>query len=214
MKELYLLSGLGANKRVFDFIDLPGFKLNHVEWIEPLDNESIEGYANRLLAQIPDKRPILIGLSFGGMLAIEIGKIIETEKIILISSAKTVNDIPVSFRTIGKSKIHKIIPPRLLKSVNPFTYWFFGTKTKKEKELLATILRETDEVFLKWAINKIACWQNVTTLNNVTHIHGTNDKILPLTSADYKISNGGHLMILNKGNELSRIILEILDSRL
>jgi len=210
MREIYLLSGLGADKRVFDFIDLPGFKLNHVCWIDPLDNESIEGYAKRLLAQIPAARPTLIGLSFGGMLSIEIGKIIETEKIILISSAKTLADIPLSFRKMARLGIHKVIPPRLFKSVNPFTYWFFGTKSKKEKDLLAAILKDTDETFFTWAIGKIAAWKNVTTLRNVMHIHGTNDKVLPCMSADFKISNGGQLMILDNGEEVSRIILEIL----
>ncbi|MEJ7646186.1 MAG: alpha/beta hydrolase [Chryseolinea sp.] len=210
MREIYLLSGLGADRRVFNFLELPSFKLNHVHWIEPRDNESIEGYAKRLLAQIPVARPTLIGLSFGGMMAIEIGKIIETEKIILISSAKTIGDIPASLRKLARFGIYKVIPPRLLKSVNPFTYWFFGTKAKKERDLLAAILRDTDETFFSWAIGKIAAWKNVTTLRNVTHIHGTNDKILPFMSADFEIKGGGHLMILDNGKEVSNIILEIL----
>ena len=70
MKELYLLSGLGADKRVFDCLDLSGFKLNHIVWIDPLDNETIEDYAQRLLLQIPASRPTLMGVSFGGIMAI------------------------------------------------------------------------------------------------------------------------------------------------
>ena len=88
MKELYLISGLGADKRVFDFLDLPGFKIHHIEWVEPGDHETVENYAKRLLNQIRTVKPILIGLSFGGLIAIEIGKLMETEKIILISSAR------------------------------------------------------------------------------------------------------------------------------
>jgi pimeloyl-ACP methyl ester carboxylesterase len=210
MRELYLLSGLGADRRVFDFIKLPGFNLNHVAWVEPFAHESLGDYAKRLLMQIPTKRPILIGMSFGGMIAIEIGKLIETERIILISSAKTVSDIPLSFRTIGRLGFYKLIPPKYLKSVNPGTHWMFGAKTKEEKELLTKILKDTDEIFLEWAITRIATWRNVTVLKNVIHIHGTNDRILPLTSADYIIPNGGHFMIVNKADELSRIILKIL----
>ena len=62
MKEIYLLSGLGADKRVFDLIDLSDFKLNHVEWIDPFDDEPIENYAQRLLTQITTPKPILIGV--------------------------------------------------------------------------------------------------------------------------------------------------------
>src|SRR6188474_3274769 len=101
MKEIYLLSGLGADKRVFDFVDFSGFNVNHIDWIEPQDNESLERYASRLLEQIKTPRPSLIGVSFGGMVAVEIAKLMETNKIIIVSSAKTKLDIPIHFRMVG-----------------------------------------------------------------------------------------------------------------
>lgn len=52
MKELFLISGLGADRRVFEFLDLREYKLNFIEWIQPLRNESIESYARQLLDQI------------------------------------------------------------------------------------------------------------------------------------------------------------------
>jgi pimeloyl-ACP methyl ester carboxylesterase len=210
MREIYLLSGLGADKRVFDFIDLSGFKVNHVDWVDPGDNESIENYAKRLLAQIKAERPTIIGVSFGGMMAVEIAKQIQTEKIILISSAKTKFEIPFYFRVVGQLRIHKLIPTRIFKSVNRLTYWFFGTNKKKENELLRSIIQETDSRFLSWAVDKIVNWRNMTLLTNLTHIHGSNDKILPLKKADFKILNGGHLMIMNKGAEISGMIHKIL----
>jgi hypothetical protein len=97
-----------------------------------------------------------------------------------------------------------------LKTVNRLTFWFFGTKNKKENELLTTIIKATDSKFLKWAGDKIVAWRNTTSLRNLIHIHGTADKILPLKTADYKIYNGGHLMIVNKGEELGGLIKEIL----
>jgi pimeloyl-ACP methyl ester carboxylesterase len=210
MREIYLLSGLGADKRVFDFVDLSGFKLNHVDWIDPTDNESIESYAKRLLVQIRTKRPTIIGVSFGGMLTVEIAKQIETEKVILISSAKTRFDIPFYFRIIGQLGLNKLVPSRIFKTVNSLTYWFFGTTKKKEKELLKAIIKETDRKFLSWAIDKIVNWRNTTLLTDLTHIHGTDDKILPFKTADIKVSNGGHLMIINKGNDISGLIRQIL----
>jgi len=96
--ELYLLSGLGADRRVFDFLDLHGFKLIHIEWIKPLDDEKIESYARRLLDQIKSTRPTLVGVSFGGIIAIEIAKQVETNEVILISSATTKAAIPFRYR--------------------------------------------------------------------------------------------------------------------
>ena len=72
MKELFLFSGLGADKRVYEYLDLSAYKVNHVDWIDPLPNESIEEYAGRLSGKIGKNNPILAGVSFGGMVAIEI----------------------------------------------------------------------------------------------------------------------------------------------
>lgn len=210
MKEIYLLSGLGADKRVFDFVDFSGFSINYVEWISPLDNESLESYAKRLLGQIKTDRPVIIGVSFGGMVTVEIGKIIDTEKIILISSAKNRFDLPFYFRIAGQLGLNKIIPKSFFKSTNLLTYWFFGTKTDKEKKLLKGIINDTDSKFLLWAIDKIVNWRSTTLLTNLTHIHGTNDKILPMRTSNFKVTNGGHLMIVNKGKEIGDLIRKIL----
>jgi esterase/lipase len=209
MKEIYLLSGLGADKRVFEFLDLSGFKVNHVDWIEPTDNETIQSYAQRLIKQITTDRPTIIGVSFGGIMTIEIAKIIETEKLILISSARTKNDIPIYYQLVGRLGINKIVPTWILKNVNPFTYWFFGTKTKKQKDLLKEILKGTEGKFLKWAIDKIVNWENVTELKNVKTIHGTADRILPFKTADFIINNGGHLMIIDKSDELNEVLKQL-----
>lgn len=210
MREVYLLSGLGADKRVFDFIDFSGFKISHVDWVEPLDKETIESYANRLLPQIKASKPILLGVSFGGMVTVELAKQIETEKVILVSSAKTKFEIPIFFRLVGQLGLNKIVPTKCLKAVNDLTYWLFGAKTKTERDLLKSIILETDDRFLEWAIDKIVNWRNTATVTNLTHIHGTNDKILPLVTADYKVINGGHLMVVSKGDELSGVLRKIL----
>lgn len=210
MRDIYLLSGLGADKRVFNFIDLSGFNVTHITWVAPKDNESIEHYANRLIAQIPTSRPIIVGVSFGGMMAVEIAKQIETEKVILISSAETKFDVPLYFRGVGQLRLNKIMSTKMFKTVNVFTYWFFGTKTEKEKQLLRSIIHDTDNKFLSWAIDKIANWNNTTKLSNTAHIHGDADKIIPIRTADFTIAGGGHLMILNRGAELSELIRKIL----
>lgn len=210
MKEVYLLSGLGADRRVFDAVDLSGFKTNHVTWVDPEGNESLEHYAKRLLGQIKTQRPILIGVSFGGMMAIEIAKLLETEKVVVISSVKTGLELPWYFRMAGFLRLHKLIPIALFKSVNKATYWLFGTTLQQERELLKVIVRETDPKFLAWAIDKIVTWRNTTLLPNLIHIHGTNDRILPAQSPDQAISNAGHWMIVNKGKEISGLIRQLL----
>jgi pimeloyl-ACP methyl ester carboxylesterase len=213
MQEIYVLSGLGADERVFKSIDFGVNKIQFVNWIQPLPNESIDDYSKRLLNQIKVTKPTLIGLSFGGMMAIEISKHIEVQKIILIASAKTKKEIPFYFRVIGFFRIHKVIPVSFLKKSNFITNWFFGAKNKENQVLLKAILKDTDSTFLKWAIDKILGWKNVDRPKNVLHIHGDADKILPLpfVNYDYKISEGGHLMTITHAKEISKTIQDILD---
>jgi len=208
--ELYLLSGLGADRRVFDFLDLHGFKLIHIDWIKPLEDEKIESYAGRLLEQIKTHRPTLIGVSFGGMIAIEIAKLIETNKVVLISSAITKAGIPLHHRLAGSLWLNKLIPAPLYRKANFVVYWLFGVKKKKEKELLKAIMDDADNDFVDWATNRIVNWKNEEVLSNVITIHGTADLILPYKKADHVVQHGGHLMIVTKAEEVSRIIRKVL----
>jgi pimeloyl-ACP methyl ester carboxylesterase len=209
-KNAYILSGLGADERVFQGIDFFAHKITFIKWIPPLKKETIENYATRISAQIKSTKPTLIGLSFGGIVAIEIAKQIEIEKIILIASVKSKNEIPFYYRIAGQINLHKIFPARLLKSSNFISNWFFSTKSAFDKQLLKRILHETDPKFLKWAIDKIVKWKNTSSIKNIYHIHGTYDKILPIqfVSCNLKIKKGGHLMTLNKVKELNKVLKE------
>ena len=208
IKNLYIFSGLGADERVFQKLDFSDFSVTFIKWIIPQDKETIEDYTTRLIEQIKTPNPTLIGLSFGGMIAIEVAKQIETEKIILISSAKTKKEIPFYYRFAGKIKLHKIMPDRILKSSNFMINWFFGANSTFEKQLLKQILIDTNPAYLKWAIDKIANWKNETIIYNTYHIHGTKDRLLPISYVNYneKIKKGSHLMVLNKSEELNRVL--------
>ncbi|WP_309607749.1 alpha/beta hydrolase [Flavobacterium sp.] len=212
MKQIYLFSGLGADYRAFEKLDFSDFYITHINWIIPNKDESIENYAYRISIQIKAKNPILIGLSFGGMVAVEVAKFVEVEKIILLASAKTKYEIPFYYKIPGKLKLHKLIPASILKRANFLSYWFFGVENKSEKQLLKSILKDTDSIFLKWALDKIVTWKNTVTKKGLIHIHGTSDRILPLkfVKADFKIKNGGHFMTLNKNIELSNLIESII----
>lgn len=209
-REIYIFSGLGADERVFQRLDFSDFSITFIKWIVPLETETIENYATRLLDQITTTKPTLIGLSFGGLIAVEVAKQIDTEKVILIASAKTKNEIPFYYRFAGQLGLHKLLPTKLLKNSNFITNWFFGTSSTFDKQLLKQILIDTDPIFLKWAIDKVARWTNQTQTENIFHIHGTSDRILPLNfvKSNLTIKKGGHLMTLNKADEINNILIQ------
>ncbi len=210
---VYLFSGLGVDERVFRNLDLHDYDTVHIRWIIPQKNEAIEEYAKRISQQIKTENPILIGLSFGGMMAIEVAKIIDTEKIILISSAKIKTEIPWYFRLAGTTRIHRVLPDFILTRSNAMLNWFFGVQSPEEKLLLKTILLESDPDFNRWGIDKIVTWRNTFIPGNLTHIHGTSDRILPFryVESDFMIERGGHFMTLNKATEISVILKKLLN---
>ena len=210
--EIYIFSGLGADERVFQKLDFSGLTITFIHWIIPEEKETIEHYATRLLSQIKTTKPTLIGLSFGGLIAVEVAKQMDTEKVVLIASAKTKSEIPFYYRLAGRIKIHRLLPAALLKKSNLLSNWFFGASSTFDKEILKTILKETDSTFLVWAIDKVVRWTNQTELKNVKHIHGTADRILPIRfiKCDFKVKNGGHFMTLNKASELTKLIRELI----
>jgi pimeloyl-ACP methyl ester carboxylesterase len=210
MKKLFLLSGLGADKRVFDFLDLSAYKLQHIVWVKPVTGERMADYAKRLLPQIANDRPILMGVSFGGMIALEIAKLISVEKVILISSAKSSDAIPSYFKWMAKLRIQKLMPRGALKQPNEMLYWLFGVSSKEHRALLSAILADTDESFFTWAIETITAWKNDIRADSVIQIHGTKDRILNLQTADYIVEGGGHLMVVTRAKEITNILKNIL----
>lgn len=207
-EKIYIFSGLGADKRVFKYIKFNNFEPVFINWITPINNESIEHYSKRISQKIEYENPIILGISFGGIIAVEINKIIKTKKIILLSTVKTREELPRFYSIIGKLGILNFLPTRLLKSTNFITHYFFGTISKEDKSTLKEIIKDTDPLFLKWALHKILNWTNTEKPINAIHIHGTNDKIIPhlKTNCDIEIHQGGHLMTLNKFEDLNRII--------
>ncbi|HXS36762.1 MAG TPA: alpha/beta hydrolase [Flavipsychrobacter sp.] len=208
MKSIYCISGLGADHRIFKKLSIKNAELIHIPWLKYDKNESVSHYAEKLSAKIPGDNPTILGLSFGGMLAVEIAKGRATEKIFLISSSKTANELP---RLKGFLKFiiqSNLLPAGFFTIPNRIIFKRFGADTKEKRELLADILKDTDGGFVKWALRALLSWDNSTYPGNVTHIHGTTDRILPseLVHPDYWIEKGTHMMVYDRADEIGNII--------
>ena len=208
MRHLYLFSGLGADERAFQNLHFAGCQTHFIQWLPPRPKETISQYAGRLAAQITTRDPVLIGLSFGGMVAAEVAKLVAAEKIILISSAKTKHELPPYYRLAGWLKLDQLMPAKAFIKPNRLNNWLFGCHNEDDRQLLAEILQDTDPVFFKWAIGQIVRWRNTTVHPSLVHIHGSADRILPplFVRADFTLQNGGHFMVVNRAAEINHIL--------
>lgn len=212
MKKVYFISGLGADKRAFSFLDLSFCDPVFIEWIDPLEKETLKGYAIRLRKLIPETDPIIVGVSFGGMLVTEMAKEDLNVKGIVISSSKTTKEFPGILRAGKYFPFYKWLPSPLLKKIILAFRPTISAKGVEQKKLVKQIIIDSDIQFLKWALNSILHWKNDRVPKNVTHIHGTADNLLPyrLVKADYSVKNGKHLMVMDEFEEVSSLLKELI----
>jgi esterase/lipase len=195
---------LGADERLFQYLNLEGIEPVFIPWIEPLFEEKIEDYAQRMTTFITTPKPIIVGVSFGGMMTVEMAKHIDYQQIILISSAKNRLNLPWHYRLSGRLNLHKIMPVHFFKNIKFLRYFAFNVKQDFEKKLLDDMADITSLNFQNWAINVVTKWQFEKKLPRLTHIHGTADKVLPnYSSANILIKNGGHFMVVNEAESVS-----------
>jgi pimeloyl-ACP methyl ester carboxylesterase len=206
--KIYCLSGLGADEKIFADITINNHSLEFVPWLTPAPKEKISDYALRMAGQIPDKAPVLLGVSFGGMIAIEIAKQLPVKQVILISTVKTAAELPAWIKLVRRFKMNKWLPVKSNKLTRSLDNRQIGARTKMEKELVQQYREKSDALYMEWAINEIVNWTNDWYPEKAIHIHGDKDKMFPVrkSAAAILIKGGTHLMILNKAKEISDCI--------
>lgn len=212
MKTIYCISGLGADERAFSKLNIKDFELKVIRWLMPLPGEALPDYATRMRQGIDDDNPILMGLSFGGMLCTEIAKQIPVQKIIIVSSIKSSKELPFWMKAVAKLRLNKLMPMQSTKLTQPVQNKMLGVVSADEKKLVASLRKAADVKYTNWAVNQAINWKNDWQHPAIFHIHGDKDNMFPIKyiKADYTIKNGGHFMIMNKAAEVSSCINAIL----
>jgi len=213
--DVYLMPGMAANPKIFEFIKLPSnFKVHHLEWMMPFKNELISEYALRISRLIKGNNIVLIGVSFGGIIVQEISKIIKCKKVIIISSVKSNKELPLMMQIGKKTKAYKFLNINWIHDFESLALFVFGPIVRNRIQLYRKYLSVRDENYLKWSIDQIVNWNQKTPLKDVIHIHGTIDLVFPsiyIKKAIF-VSGGNHAMILRKASwfnkNLPRIISE------
>lgn len=210
------MPGLAASVAIFERIKLPAdqFDMFFLEWEIPFEKESLVDYAKRMTAKIKHENPVLIGVSFGGILVQEMAGFIVTRKVIVISSVKTNLEFPRRMIIAKSTKAYKLIPSSLVQNIESLAKFSFGKKVNQRLKLYEKFLSVRDKRYLDWAIEQVILWNRTVADQQVIHIHGDLDDVFPIKYIkDCLVVTGGtHIMILNKykwlNENLPSIILE------
>ena len=212
---VYFVPGMAAGSEIFKNISFPEekYQIQVLEWLIPKKNESLTEYAHRMALRIEKADAILIGVSFGGVVAQEMAQFLKLRKLIIISSVKTRKELPRRMKIAAWTKAYKLIPTSLVLSVEDLTKFSIGPRTKKRLSLYQQYLHVRDKYYLRWALEKMVTWNREEQLPGIIHIQGQKDSVFPLKYiANCKvIHNGTHIMILNRGREISQLLLQIFD---
>jgi pimeloyl-ACP methyl ester carboxylesterase len=212
-QRIYCLPGLGADFRIFQHVKVPDAELHPLPWLLPEHNESLPAFAKRMAAQIQDREPILLGVSFGGMLATEMSRVLKSRATIIVSSCRHSRELPPYFRAAGRLHLHRILPYRLVAHSRSFSRLLLDTRsTSEERWVKQIMLQHSQPALLQRAVHMILHWRYAPPPPGITHIHGRLDKLLPAryTHPDILIEDAGHFMIWNKADQISRHIHRLL----
>ena len=212
--HVYLMPGMSANSLIFEKIKFPSnFTLHYLNWINPRKDESLEIYAKRFSKLITNKNPVLIGVSFGGILVQEIAKKIKCKKIIIISSIKSNNELPTHMKFAKITKSYKLLPLKWINDFESLVSFVLGPKIKKRLELYKKYLSLRDKNYLSWSIRELIEWNQDKPMKNIVHIHGSNDLIFPTNFLrDYiELPKGDHAMILKRAEWINKKIPELIE---
>lgn len=215
MKRVYFIPGLGADERLYANIHLKGIEEHYLNWIDTDGCITMAEYAERYVPLIETDEPFyLIGTSMGGMMAIELQKLISPVKMVLISTLKTRHEIPVHLRTIARTRLNTLLAGSLIQNLSGVIDTVYPWQTQTQRDLFLEMLHNCTPEYLEFAINACINWNNEIPPHDFLHLHGSRDPLFPASRAKgAKIIQGGnHFMVYEKGAEISSCIQEYFDN--
>lgn len=211
--HIYFVPGLAASSKIFEHLQFPKdkFELHFLEWLIPTSvDEPLETYAKKMAKLVTESNPILVGVSFGGVMVQEMSKFLTVQKIILISSIKSCKELPNRLKFIERTQLYKLFPTKSISNFEDYAMYAFGDFAKKRVKLYKEYLSVRDAVYLDWAIENVLEWNQEEPLQNTIHIHGTDDHIFPIKHINscIPVENGTHVMVIFKAKTISKLIIE------
>ena len=124
-----MMPGMAASPRIFEFLNLnDSFDVICLSWILPESQESLAHYAKRMCERVEHEEPVLLGVSFGGLLVQEMAKHIKCSKVVVVSSIKSNKELPLSMQAVQKNQCASFASysvDKKFRESSAICFWFF-----------------------------------------------------------------------------------------
>jgi len=199
---VYLMPGMAANPSIFDGLSLDPklFEIVRLKWFQPDKGMSFEDYAKKMCTKVTHPSPILLGVSFGGLLVQEMARHIQAKQVIVVSSVKSETELPKRMLFAKYTKVHKLLPTGLVNNVELLAKYAFGETVTKRLALYEKYLSIRDKYYIDWSIDNLVNWKTKGVAPNLVHIHGERDSVFPISNIKncITVKKGTHTMIIHR----------------
>lgn len=203
---IYLLPGMTGEYPVYSRLTPLLRNASIVNYIAPRHNESLTAYAERMAVQFPP-RCFIAGVSFGGILALEISRIVQPAGCILISSITNSNQFPPRlrvWRSLGGRNSARIL--NMVGGAAALVPKSFRTGST----MRAIKLSGAAGAWHRWATSAVLNWnpKPKPMPTPLLHIHGDADTTFPVryTKPDVVVPNGRHALPISHPVETANAI--------
>lgn len=174
--------------------------VNFIDWPDYKDEKSLSEVANRIISQYQiNKEMIVGGSSLGGMVAIEIAKIVGIKKIILIGSTTQPEFINPLLQKL--SGLADYTPVKIIQI-------FAGKVNQYSNNELLSMFEESNSEFIKAMCKALFEWEGLGNYKcYVFQIHGKQDIVIFPPKENIKIiPDGGHLISMSHADIVANFI--------
>lgn len=208
--KIFAIPGLGVDGRIYQRLSSSFSPFEIIEWLEPHPNESLSAYSSRMAKPIRKHGgpALLMGTSFGGMVAQEIAQIEKLEGLILLSTFKHTDQKPWYYPIAAKIPIYHLMKGKLRYQLLPYWAPLVGIREEEEQNLLQEMFMEASTKHRLWGAGQIVHWQPPELTIPYVHIHGQQDRVFPIQNIHEaeKIEGAGHFMVYQQADLVAQKI--------
>ncbi len=213
------MPGMGAKSDIFNGLRFPkDLEIHPMEWLLPEAEEDFLHYAARLVDKFrvePDS--VLVGMSLGGVMVSEIGKLMPVYMPVFISTVKSHKELSPRYRMARVMHLWNFLPYGLIARPERLKPYVILKTVKKRIRLYERYMGIHDRAYFKWAIKNFLLWKHDLPDGPYLHIHGTRDYIFPysyLKGEIIPVEGAAHLAVMTHPFAINRILREHLFSQL
>lgn len=219
MKEInyYLIPGMGADHRIYQRFNLKHGKVHFLDWVSPENASNMSEFAQVVSRRIQTENNVIVGSSMGGMMAVELSRIVKPEATVLISAPTGAHQFPRILRLVKQTRIHKAVTPDFIPRLYRLADTFMGFKNEEQRNMFYEMMSKLGPEFIHFSVKAVLEWRNTLPPDGkFLQIIGSKDVLFNYRKMQNPIvlDGGGHFSCFDRSEEICQIINQFVEKEI